>query len=177
MVLISEEYRSLNRELHERRADYGTTAPKYSGQVAEMASVLGATSILDYGCGKGLLGAALSHLLIAEYDPAIPGKDEPPEPADLVVSIDVMEHIEPDHLDDVLDDLQRLAIKGVFVTVATYLAAKTLADGRNAHLIVEGPEFWLPKFMERFDLRLFQATANEFAVFAQTKERRGDNGG
>jgi hypothetical protein len=43
---------------------------------------------------------------------------------------------------------------------------KTLADGRNAHLIQEPPEWWLPKIMARWDLRLFQAVTGEFAIFA-----------
>jgi hypothetical protein len=59
----------------------------------------------------------------------------------MVACIDVLEHIEPKLLENVLDDLQRVTREIGFFTVSTVLAEKTLADGRNAHLIVEGPEF------------------------------------
>ena len=58
------------------------------------------------------------------YDPAIPIWTDRPEPAEMVVCIDVLEHIEPDFLESVLDDLARVTAKiGVF-TVATGPAQK-----------------------------------------------------
>ena len=73
-----------------------------------------------------------------------------------MVCIDVLEHIEPAYLDNVLDDLQRCTdVIGVF-TVACGPAMKILPDGRNAHLIQEPPEWWLPKPMQRFTLQSFQ---------------------
>jgi SAM-dependent methyltransferase len=167
-MLITEEYRGLNKQLHVDRPDYGagTATGKHVPQIRDLASALHTDDILDYGCGKGHLARALSHMIINEYDPAMEGKDAPPAPAGLVVCLDVMEHVEPGCLDDVLDDLLRCTLKGIFLTVATRPAMKTLADGRNAHLIQEPPEWWLPKIMARWDLRLFQAVTGEFAIFA-----------
>ena len=169
-MLISEEYRNLNLELHQRNPHYGVSGQKWAEQISEICSAIGAKTILDYGCGKQTLGMALSHLLIVGYDPAIPGLDAPPEPADLTVCTDVLEHIEPDCLDAVLDDLERLALKGVFLTVATRPAKKFLADGRNAHLIQQPAEWWLPKIMQRWHLKIFHAKDGEFAAFAIKKE-------
>ena len=166
MTLISEPYRDLNKQLHATRPDYGANSAKWAKQVSELVFALQAKTLLDYGCGKGALGKALSHLLVANYDPAIEGLNETPEPADLVVCTDVLEHIEPDCLDSVLDDLKRCALMAVFLTVATRPAVKTLADGRNAHLIQMPMKWWLPKIMERWDLRMVQATPLEFAIFA-----------
>jgi len=176
-MLITEDYRELNKQLHADRPDYGAggSSGKHTPQVRELARVLGTEDILDYGCGKGYLGRALSHMLIKEYDPAVDGKDDPPEPANLVVCLDVLEHIEPDCLDTVLDDLQRCTKAGIFMTVATRLAVKFLADGRNAHLIVQPSQWWLPKIMERWDLRLFNAVDGEFAVFALAKGPNGED--
>jgi hypothetical protein len=84
--------------------------------------------------------------------------------------VDVLEHIEPDCLDDVLDDLKRVT-KGIgFFTVACGPAAKVLPDGRNAHLIQEPPEWWLPKLLERFDLYTFQRMPGGFAVSVVSKD-------
>ena len=72
---------------------------------------------------------------------------------------------------DTLDDLQRVASGvGVF-TVHTAPAKKVLPDGRNAHLIQQPPEWWLPKFMERFDLATFNRMPMGFWVGVERKSR------
>lgn len=161
-MLITETYRALNHQLHDARPDYGTTAPKYADQVTEIAVAMGAQNILDYGCGKGLLAQALSsmeqapNICFYEYDPAIPGKDVSPDPAELVCCIDVLEHIEPDCLTEVLEDLRRLTTRAAFLTVATRPAKKWLADGRNAHLIVKSVDWWMPQLIALWSPRFLQ---------------------
>lgn len=165
-MLITDEYRALNRQLHETRDDYGRSGKRWAGMVQNFADALNTHDILDYGCGKRTLSDALPHLLITNYDPCIPGYDDPPQPHDLVICGDVLEHIEPECLDAVLDDLKRLTKQAIFMVIATRPAAKTLADGRNAHLIVQPYEWWLEKIMARWGLRLFQHMGGEFAVMA-----------
>jgi len=85
----------------------------------------------------------------------------------------VLEHIEPDLLDNVLDDLKRVtAGKGIF-TVHTGEAVKTLPDGRNAHLIQQPPEWWLPGLIERFDLVAFNRMPMGFWVVVERKDSVG----
>lgn len=133
------------------------------------AAIVGADTILDYGCGKSGLWEKYHDKLPAKiigYDPAIPALSAQPEPADLVVCTDVLEHVEPECLETVLDDLRRCTIKGIFLTVSFRPAMRILVDGRNAHLIQEQPKWWLPKIMDRFELRQFAVRGREFAVFA-----------
>jgi hypothetical protein len=120
--------------------------------------------LLDYGCGHNL---SLMETLkptrdfrYQGYDPGVPEYAGDPIPADMVVCIDVLEHIEPECLDDVLDHLEALVERVLFATVHTGPAGKNLPDGRNAHLIQEPPEWWLPKFMERFELQGFNSRGN-----------------
>lgn len=167
-MLISEQYRDLNRQMHETNEAYGTSGHKHAEAVVGLANAMQTADILDYGCGKGTLNASIG-IRIKEYDPAIPGKDDPPEPADLVVCGDVLEHIEPECLDDVLTDLESLTKRAVFLCVATRPAKKVLADGRNAHLIVEPKEWWLPKLMERWDMMNFQDMGGEFIFVGADK--------
>ena len=68
------------------------------------------------------------------FDPAFSEYGEPKQ-ADLVCCIYVLEHVEPEHLNAVLDDLKRIVIKVGLFTIHTGPAVKTLSDGRNAHLI------------------------------------------
>lgn len=151
MQLISEEYRRLNAQKHEQSKAYGNNGGFYADHIRNLAREVGATSILDYGCGKRDLERKLG-FAIANYDPAFPDLAAPPEPADIVACLDVLEHIEPDCIDAVLDHLASLIkMRGMF-TIATAPAHKHLPDGRNAHLIIQPYDWWLPKFMQRWTL-------------------------
>lgn len=146
--LISWDYLCQQRELHGREEFYGAKGYKWAGPVLALITEIGATSVLDYGCGSGTLARKLraQHLpwlRIAEYDPAIPGKDGYPSFADLVTCTDVLEHVERDRLPFVLTHLQGLARKALFAVIALRPSEKTLRDGRNAHLIVEPTAWWL----------------------------------
>jgi hypothetical protein len=149
-VRISEEYRALNRKLHES-IDFGSSGHKYAKDVMALVEEIGSRDVLDYGAGKGTLAAKLP-FPIAEYDPSVPGLEESAEPADVVVCTDVLEHIEPECLDDVLSDLRRVTRNTAYFVIATRPALKELPDGRNAHLIQESLEWWSAKLAERFEL-------------------------
>lgn len=82
----------------------------------------------------------------------------------MVVCIDVLEHIEPECLDDVLDHIRMLTRKMAFLTVATTAARKEYADGRNTHLIQKPYEWWLPKIWSRFRVHQFNDLGNHFMV-------------
>ncbi len=164
-MLITPNYAELNARLHDVRPDYGTSGQRWAATVDRLANWIGACSILDYGCGKQTLAAALPQRKITGYDPALPGLDIAPSPADLVVCTDVLEHVEPECIEEVLDDLCRITSKLAFVTVATRPAVKTLADGRNAHLTVQPLSWWRSRFESRFDiLQVRELKGSEFAL-------------
>ncbi len=150
-ALITPSYREEQRILHASPRGYGQRGSKWADVVRHLIADLDASSVLDYGCGQGSLARVLrgdeqlSGVRISEYDPAIKGKDGPPLFADLVNCTDVLEHVEPDCLDKVLDHVRLLARKAVFVVVSTCETAKTLSDGRNAHLIIQPGEWWKAK--------------------------------
>ena len=153
MILISESYRAQNVALHED-ARYGTSGHKMAGEVLAIADMFQTRDILDYGCGKQTLQAALG-FPVRGYDPCISGMDAEPDPAEFVVCGDVLEHIEPEYLDNVLDDLQRVTKKVAYLIIANKPAKKALPDGRNAHLIQEPVAWWMPKILARFNLISF----------------------
>lgn len=167
-ALISDDYRAMNKELH-ARGNYGVMGATYAPMVREIVNGAGIATILDYGAGQCRLAKSMPDLEFRNYDPAVVGLDGDPEPADLVTCTDVLEHIEPECLDEVLDHISRLALRHVFLVVATRPAAKFLADGRNAHLIQEPVDWWLPKLTERWTMQLVQATPGEF-IFVGAKK-------
>jgi hypothetical protein len=173
--LISDSYRSMQTELHDK-GNYGTASIQYAPLVTEMLNTLKITHLLDYGCSKLINlykhikpAAALKY---QAYDPAVEEYSDPPFPAQMVACIDVLEHIEPDLLDNVLDDLARVTEVVLFCTVHTGPAYKTLSDGRNAHLTQQPMEWWLPKLWARFELQTVQVTgANQFYCICYAKQR------
>lgn len=150
-TLISEEYRTLNAALHHNNLAYGVGGGRHAPIILKLCQTLKTQSVLDYGCGKGYLAKELP-FPIWEYDPAIPGKDLSPRPADIVVCTDVLEHIEPDKINFVLQDLVRCVKRIGYFVIHTGPSSKLLADGRNSHLIQRDPDWWKLKLKKRFVL-------------------------
>lgn len=140
--LVSPGYRRQIARLHAERS-WGADGAKHADAVKWIAAAIGAKTILDYGCGRGLLAAALPQLRVQQYDPGIAERAGMPKPCDLVVCTDVLEHVEPDRLASVLDHIGRLTAKAAYFVISTRLANATLPDGRNAHLIVRPAAWWL----------------------------------
>jgi hypothetical protein len=103
-------------------------------------------SILDFGCGKGTPFESLTSkdMKVYSYDP-ITNPIKLPKQVDLVYSRDVLEHIEPEQIDSVLQKLFTIGQKYQHHLIACHPAKKGLSDGRNAHLIIEQPEWWKQK--------------------------------
>jgi hypothetical protein len=167
--VISESYRALQQELH-KNPNYGVASLAFAPVVKAMIEQLGCRSLCDYGAGKQNLRKALEQAGVTveyhPYDPAFPEYGSP-QAADLVCCIDVLEHIEPELLDNVLDDLKRLTVRHGFFTVHTGPAAKVLADGRNAHLIQQPPEWWLPRLESRFRVAKTGQAVGGFVVLVE----------
>lgn len=149
-ITITDDFRKLNQQLHEENPYYGAGGAKHASIVEKM-KVGSIESVLDYGCGKGRLQKALS-FPIWQYDPAVPEFSAPPRPADLVVCTDVLEHIEPECLSAVLDDLRRVTKQIGYFVIHLGPAQKCYDDGRNTHLIQKEPKWWVQKISKFFTI-------------------------
>lgn len=164
---VSPAYRDQLAELHAQRPDFGARGHRWAGEVPKWADTFGAVTFLDYGCGKATLGNAVftaGKTQIGswqDYDPALDWSG-PPRPADLVMCLDVLEHVEPDRIDDVLDDLRGLTLKACVMFVDTSPAHKNLPDGRNAHILQRPLRWWLDKIQDRFAIHTLLNERPEF---------------
>lgn len=152
---ISDEYLKLQRELHQNPT-YGVASLSFAPIVADLIRQTNAQSVCDYGAGKmrlleGLINAGVTPARYLPYDPVFPEYGAP-QKADLVCCIDVLEHIEPEHLDAVLQDLASITVGVGFFSIHMGPAGKTLSDGRNAHLIQQPSSWWLPKVCQYFNV-------------------------
>lgn len=152
--LISDEMRDKQAKLHQDNKDYGTSAKDFANFVLNLARQLETKDVLDYGCGKSTLQQNLP-FLIKQYDPAIKVHSQLPEPVELVICIDVLEHIEPDCLDNVLSHLQELTKKNAVLVADGKPALKSFEDGSNVHLIVEDGRWWFNKIADYFTIKTY----------------------
>ncbi len=120
-------------------------------------------SLLDYGCGKAEfynnkynLGDIeypsfknLWNIDIDLYDPSYSkfSKLDQNKTYDMVISIDVLEHIPIEDIDYVLEQICNLAKKYIFLNVGCYSAAALLPNGDNAHITIQKPEWWYEKIL------------------------------
>lgn len=157
--MISESYLEQQKTLHQN-PHYGIASIVFAPLIAKVIRSNAIGSLSDYGAGKQNLQKVLRSsgidLPYYPFDPAFP-EYGPARPADLVCCIDVLEHIEPEYLDAVLKDLQRIMPKIGFLSIHTRPADKTLPDGRNAHLIQEQPSWWLPRLCRYFEIHQLQS--------------------
>lgn len=175
-MLITDDYREVQRKLHEN-PDYGRASEGYAPLVAKMIDQFEVDELLDYGAGKlRLLKTIADKRLVSRrfryvpYEPADERYSERPMPCEMVACIDVLEHVEPECLDEVMDDLRRITARIGFFTIHCGPAAKVLPDGRNAHLIQEGLAFWVPRLDQRFDIQTVQRMPQGFWVLVAKRE-------
>lgn len=148
--LISPAYLAANQELHEGKGGFGGSGWKHHEHIVKFAEELKIRTLLDYGCGESTLKKQLSDILkckfkVRQYDPAVARHSALPPPCDLVVCTDVLEHVEPELLLNVIGHIHALTIKGAYIVIATRPANKLMPDGSNAHKIIEDTPWWLEK--------------------------------
>ena len=142
----------MQAKLHED-INYGVASVAYAPIVDEIIKNHNITNLLDYGAGKCRLKDAIkSTVNYTPYEPSNELWSQTPEPNEFVTCIDVLEHIEPELLDNVLDDLKRVVDKYGLFTIHTGPAIKILPDGRNAHLIQQPLEWWNKHLSTRFTI-------------------------
>ena len=120
-------------------------------------------NMLDYGCGKGFYynnpfnsnGLEIKSLKnywnidINLYDPCYEKNSllEENKKFDLVICIDVLEHIPSSDIDWVLEQIISKAKKYVFINVACYPAIALLPNKKNAHINIKSPDWWHQKIL------------------------------
>lgn len=131
---------------------YGDTSVKNLRFLRPEIRLLRPASILDYGCGQSRLLDALAlgyRVDLIRYDPAIPAyAKKPTSRADLLINVDVLEHIEVADLDAVIGEMASLC-RNAIIIVDTKEAVAILPDGRNAHVTVR-PHAWWRDRLSRF---------------------------
>ena len=152
----------------------GEALAEYKHQIFNLIKENNIKTILDYGCGKAKFHSILFNnrklsgspmgINITSYDPAVPQfSNKPTGTYDLVLCIDVMEHVQEDKVEEVLKDIFTYSNK-VFLTITCYPAKQILTNGKNAHYTVKDPDWWKEK-LKPYD--------GKYIAIFQTKSKRG----
>lgn len=147
------------RDTHVKYPEYftGHSLITYVSEINSLITHSNVKTCLDYGCGKAKawsyyqLQVLFGLDKVSLYDPGVEQySTHPTEPSDLVVCIDVLEHVPENCVDEVLSDICSLARKAVFLNISTRPASKKLTDGTNAHATVKPKQWWQTK-IDKFD--------------------------
>lgn len=179
---ITKEYKDEVTIKHQDDKPWGHTAVRFGGG-AHVIALLDKTvphivTMLDYGSGEGTLRAHIEHerpgrVEITEYDPGMPGINKLPERTfDLVVTTDVLEHVEPHLLKETIREIAELADITVYHNIPCYATGSSFISGpykgMNIHLTVENPAFW--KRIVRDNMPGFTIST---VVTVETNKKRG----
>ena len=135
----------------------GRTTIKNKEKIHEVIKRVNPYNVLDYGCGKGWQytrekvhkewGIPMPKL----YDPymkeyaKLPGVSS--KYFDLILCVDVMEHILPEEVDTVLHEIFFLGNFSYF-HIDTKPAIKKFSDGTNFHVSIHSQDWWVNKLNE-----------------------------
>lgn len=144
--------------LHSRGKYFpGKSIGPYVDAIAELVEAHSPTSLLDFGCGRGIqyLGQRVHErwggLLPHCYDIGVNGLNQLPDRTfDGVICTDVLEHIHRDDVPEVLSQIFGCVAPGgfVFLGISCRPSKKKLPNKMDAHLTVEPPSWWIAEITE-----------------------------
>lgn len=138
---MNERLRTLYMQKHSANSGYGVTAQRHIVPLQRLAEKRKWKTILDYGCGKGVLSQHIPG--IVNYDFAIPEYCHlPQETFDAAFCIDVLEHIPENDLPETLEYLKGHA-GSVYFCVHLGPSRHHLPDGQPCHCTVRPANWWI----------------------------------
>lgn len=147
----------------------GISTIPYAPVIKKIIDKNNLNSLLDYGCGKAEFyykNFILDNLEyppfkkfwgidIDLYDPGYKKYNhlDIKKRYDIVICIDVLEHIPIEDIDYILNKLSSLTEKYIFLNVGCYSAAALLPNGKNAHINIQPPEWWYEQILKIIKIR------------------------
>ena len=167
--LISDEYKQQIRQLHTANDIWGNGPRGHILRIARWIYDSKITELLDYGCGKGKNIPYMLPISIINYDPGVPQWENDPKVCEHLMCMDVLEHIEPELIDDVLAHIASKFTQEALMSISLVEAKEYLPDGRNAHILLHPVAWWIEKLEEFFEIRSIEFKSNCILTFVGVK--------
>jgi len=158
-MTISDEYRKELVRVH-TETEWGVTGGTLSGKavIDFLKSRPDLKTILDYGCGRGSLKQYVEENGVTDrewtlYDPAMEQyNNKPTGTFDLVITTDVLEHVEPHMTNKVLRELYDYSDNVLLNDIACYYTYRYFTGGpyigQDLHINIEAPDVWRGRLSE-----------------------------
>jgi len=168
--MISDYYRQQLQTLHEENVTWGNGPRMYMLRISKWILEEEVTELLDYGCGKGKNVPFILPIKIVNYDPGVPQWSADPQVCKHLLCIDVLEHIEPEHLYSVLEHIASKFTVGAMLNIALTESKHFLPDGRNAHILLRPVAWWVEVLQEFYTLESLEFKEASFTAFIRPKK-------
>ncbi len=146
---LIDQYKQLHLEKR-----YGATSLRLAPDLLPHIFERKPISIIDYGCGQSQLANFIIYCgiqKVCQYDPAIEIYSKKPSGTfDLLINIDVLEHIPEDELDSIIRDMRSYSDFAIFI-IDVRPAKTILPNGMNAHVTVRPVEWWRKKLEKYYE--------------------------
>ena len=172
-MTITPEYQDALLALR-KNYKWGYSGGKYAGETVfnllqEFPEI---ETILDYGCGGNTLKEWVEEKGITDkkwtlYDPGVPEFNHVPKGRfDLVITTDVLEHVEEIMLNKVLVHLRELTGRFLYNEIACYFCGITFGDGpyagQDLHINMKPPDVWSKRLHHRdFSVQVYMPSILE----------------
>lgn len=171
--LLAEERRKYGKMWAQR--SYRTNSPGLAvlSRSLQLLKPHNGASFIDYGCGPALVVDRLEQrghptlgVDLIDHRPetiVAPLWDLPPElGSDYAVCFDVMEHMPPHKVGEVLDALAEKTTVGIAFSIAHMEAKGGLRVGEVLHLTIEDRAWWEAQLVERWQTVTMHPTAQKW---------------
>ena len=157
------------KEKYKMELGYGMSSTTYTPDIHLLIKNLKPESILDYGCGNSGLVDRLKEVYpeidFVRYDPALKKYNKLPiRIFDLVVCLDVLEHIKEEYLYSLLQYLSNISINAFFA-VSLQTAFHKLPNGENCHPTLFSNSKWKEILESYFDSVVTCEPAKNISIF------------
>ena len=122
---FSKGYQQQIIQLHKDREKHGRRK-FHDEEINFIINEFNPKSIFDFGCGKGTFLKQMEELYpkikLVGFDPGVAEYTNVEKvPCELLISCDVLEHVEPDHVDNTLREIDTLFTKFAYFKIANYV--------------------------------------------------------
>jgi hypothetical protein len=151
------DYAKLYGDIHQSQKRFpGFSIKAYLNAITDLVAAHQPVAMLDYGSGKGRQYSERRYhdawgILPTCYDIGVPEfAAKPIGQFGGVICTDMLEHIDKPDVPVMLDELIRYVELGgfLFLGISCRPTRKKLPDGRDVHLTIEPPQWWIAQIIE-----------------------------
>jgi hypothetical protein len=168
-MLLTDEYKTIIEKYHKVNKLWGNGPRAYIPALGKFIYENKVVDLLDYGCGKAKNLQFIFDCVKESYDPGVPEYSNDPKVCEHLICMDVLEHIEPNCIGNVLNHINSKFTKKALLSISLLPARDVLPDGRNAHILIKPAEWWVKTLSEHLTLESILFSKGNLLVLVTPK--------